>query len=84
MGGGSEPPTLETLSSLGKVLVGQGRFADAAERYREVLTVLRRERTAEDPDTLAVMTDLATALQLQGRYADAAALLSTASRGFGV
>ena len=58
-----------------KLLIDQGKYADAEPMYREALDGRRRELGDAHPDTLRSIHNLANLLDDQGKYADAEALL---------
>jgi serine/threonine protein kinase len=63
--------TLISLSSLGRNLSAQARYAEAEKLDRETLDTQRRALGPEHPDTLRSMHYLAVVLSHEGRYAEA-------------
>jgi len=62
------PATLRSRSSLGWVLIREGRYAEAEKLLAGTLALQRRMVGSEHPETLQSMAHLATALSLLGRY----------------
>lgn len=65
-------------NQLGTLLLGQGRFAEAASAFRTALQATQALHGATNPEVATVQANLAQALQRQGRLADAAAVLRQA------
>ncbi|MBN2446962.1 MAG: serine/threonine protein kinase [Phycisphaerae bacterium] len=63
--------TLRVRSVLAGLLRSRGRFVEAEQLFREVLTSQLRLLGGEHPDTLATLTGLAIALWRQGKYDEA-------------
>lgn len=67
--------TLDSTSQWAKTLVAMGKFAAAAETFRENLDITRRVLGPEHPDTLYAMHNLAVAVGEQGLYEESEELL---------
>lgn len=61
------PDVLGARNVLAATLSREGKFAEAADQYREVIAVLEEVRGADDPDTLRARQNLERATKAQGR-----------------
>jgi tetratricopeptide (TPR) repeat protein len=75
LAGPDDPGTLQLRSKLIGVLVGLGKYAEAAELGRSTWETQRRRLGPEHADTLATQNAYGNALRWLGRYAEAEAVL---------
>jgi Tfp pilus assembly protein PilF len=62
--------TLTSMTQLGGVLSGQGKYVEAEQMHRQTLE-LRKVLGLEHPDTLTSMNNLGWALSSEGKYVKA-------------
>lgn len=75
--GPDNPKTLRTKSRLAEAAYDQGRYADAAALFTDVLKVRRRVLGPAHPETIRSMYELASNLCAQGEYPPAEGLLAS-------